>query len=508
MGTEACDNFDFLTTAEKARLEWIRQARLLFDGEHRHYFLHEGRTEYSYRRVLKANGRTDVLYVPDNMLDLAATQAADLLFGESPLISSDAPIHKDRLKAIGDRSGLQQVLHSCAVDASAEAETFLEGILWDQAAYVQQVDALEVSPIGPVMPDGQHPAYMRRQWTERPATPTTPAAKLLLEQTYRAGSIERHLWVITGGKKEKELALTEWPAYAERIAAGEDLSGTTDRNVCPTGIPWNTLVWIPNRLVRKQAVSDYSKGVITLQDTLNAKTSQLAVILLQHANPKLLLPEEAKGNGPENSQVGVYYMRVGAFEPKYLTWEAQLEAAQADRKFAMSQMLMQLQTSAVLLGMEEGAAAESYDTVRVRAMPAVGKAARRSIFWVEGLRTVMTVASMLEQTIKGNRYDLGEISVKLRDGIPVDGLAQANKLATLRAAGFMPVRQGLTEIYGDDAKVEELMAELKTEAAEATPNILLQTDAAPDQLPVDSSQLPVKTPQGGNMGETPMPQAA
>jgi len=41
----------FLTAAQKARLERIRQARLLFDGKHREYFLSERRTQFDFPQM-------------------------------------------------------------------------------------------------------------------------------------------------------------------------------------------------------------------------------------------------------------------------------------------------------------------------------------------------------------------------------------------------------------------------------------------------------------------------
>jgi hypothetical protein len=38
----------YLPAADAARLERIRQARMLFDGRHREFFLGEGRTQFSF----------------------------------------------------------------------------------------------------------------------------------------------------------------------------------------------------------------------------------------------------------------------------------------------------------------------------------------------------------------------------------------------------------------------------------------------------------------------------
>ncbi len=465
----------FLPMADRVRLERLRQARMLFDGRHEQYFLGERRTRFSFRQVRTEGGNIRTLYLTFNILRLVSLKAADLLMGEPPLIDSTSPNHAEAIDNLADRTGLHQVLYQAAADASAESEAFLEAVIFDNQVYIQQVDAAEVFPQGPVMPDGQHAAYLRRQVDVLPGSEgvTSGGIWLLLETTYRPGSIERHCWQLDDSKKKvREVALDQWPAYTPGSKSSHAIP-----QVQATGIAWNTMVWVPNLILRKRAVSDYDGGVVSLQDTFNAKCSQLAVVLLKHAQPKLLLPDalgtsDAGGGGARASDE-VFYTRQGDPEPRYVTWDAQLDAAQKDRAFSLNQLLVQTETSPVLLGLKEGAAPDAYRKVRLEAFNSLTKAARRSVYWTQGIRTILTVASMLEQTISTVRpYELGDISVELRDGIPVDAVDRATELATLRSAGLKSVRKGLEELLGDPAAVDEEKTELDAEAAAATPSVL------------------------------------
>src|SRR5688572_33039922 len=78
----------FLTDAQQARLERIRQARLLFDGRHREYFLDEGRTQFDFPRA-RAGGRVIQMYLAYNVLGLISLKGADLLFGQEPMLRAD-----------------------------------------------------------------------------------------------------------------------------------------------------------------------------------------------------------------------------------------------------------------------------------------------------------------------------------------------------------------------------------------------------------------------------------
>src|SRR5829696_4663343 len=75
----------FLTDEQQSRLERIRQARLLFDGRHREYFLDEGRTQFDFPRV-RAGSRIVQLYLTYNVLGLISLKGADLLFGQAPML--------------------------------------------------------------------------------------------------------------------------------------------------------------------------------------------------------------------------------------------------------------------------------------------------------------------------------------------------------------------------------------------------------------------------------------
>jgi hypothetical protein len=150
----------FLTPVQQARLERIRQARLLFDGRHREYFLDEARTQFDFPRV-RAGGRIVQMYLSYNVLGLISLKSADLLFGQEPMLRSDNPIQQEALSRLVERSALHSLFYGCAVDASYEAECFLEACVHGGEAYLQQVPADEIFPDGPILPNGQFERYLR-----------------------------------------------------------------------------------------------------------------------------------------------------------------------------------------------------------------------------------------------------------------------------------------------------------------------------------------------------------
>lgn len=469
----------YLSPAERVRLEKIRQARKLFDGAHREFFLDGGRTQFFYRRVKGNNNAIAPLYITLNLLRLISMKSSDLLFGETPLINSDNEEQQIELDAIAERSGLHQVCYQAALDASSETDAYLEATVYDGETYIQQIPGDEIWPVGPLMPDGQYREYVRR------AVDTVSIAgreaQILLETRYRAGQIERHLYEVNAdGNKGRELDLTLWPANGS-------YEPTTN-----TGIAWNTVIWIPNLLVRRKAVCDYDGGLLGLQDVVNAKNSQLAYVILRHTQPKLIVDEQLMDDDGKLPDVEVYTKREGQSASDtagYLTWDAQLDAAQKDRAFAVNQLLVQAECSPVLLGMKEGSAPDAYRKVRLEAFNSITKAARKAVYWTEGIRTAAITALMLNGTLPGKRYEESQISVQLRDGIPADETDEATRLATLKTADIVDDQYCLEQLLDDPTEVEAVMARKAAKAAAMTPTVLLGEEPPTDSGQVDANQM-------------------
>src|SRR4051812_1778208 len=181
----------FLSDRQQARLERIRQSRLLFDGRHREYFLDEQRTQFDFPRV-RAGERTVQMYLTCNVLGLISLKGADLLFGQEPVLTADNPAQQEAVSRLIERSGFHALLYAAAVDASYDAECFIESIVQDGEVYLRQAPADEMFPLGEVGPDGQHAGYARYR-VANTGTEESPI-HLLLEVLYLPGRIERRCY--------------------------------------------------------------------------------------------------------------------------------------------------------------------------------------------------------------------------------------------------------------------------------------------------------------------------
>jgi hypothetical protein len=471
----------FLTRSQQCRFERLRQAGMIFRGQHREYFLDESRTQFDFPEV-RVQGVVTRMYAMWNVLGLISNKGADLLFGEKPSIRVDDEPIQAAIDGIAERSALHMQLHGGAVDASWAGETYLE-IVREGAqpgvsaglAYIRHVPASEIYPLGERRGNGQYAEYVR--YAQAGATLTIAGVpsdvKLLLETHYTAGRITRKCFKLkatpAGSDRDGEISIDAWPA---KRADGSSLPAEE-----LTGLSRPSIVWIANQLVGGCACSDYD-GLIEQQDVLNAKHTQIARVHAKHSDPKLMAPARAADeHGNLRTDNDVLFVDEGAkFE--YLTWDAKLELAHKDRAFALHALCTQAEFPASVLGLEESAADDSARKIRLKAMPALAKTGRKAPYWQAGITLAISIALEAET----GSVPAVPIAVEMRDGLPVDQVDLSNEISSLRSAGAMSVRRSLQRQGLDRAAIEEELAELQTEAKRNMPNIVLgeqnETDPA------------------------------
>ena len=485
----------FYGPAQQARLERLRQAKMLFTGQHREYFLGEDRSQFEFRWVRVSNGRLTRMYFTHNLLGLVATKSADLLLGQEPILSCSNEIQQSKIDALQERSNLHAVFYAAALECAYQAETFLEAVVGaDRQVYLQSMPAEEVFPVGPLLPNRQYAQYDRYQIANW-GSDHNPIWLLLITHIM-CGKIVRECWQLKAdksngpGEKQNRVPLDAW---AKATVAPLLLDQES------TGIAVNTVTWIPNQFQGVQVVSDYD-GVIDKQDVVNAKDTQLSRVLARHADPKIAMLEyQADDQGNVRTDQEVLFVRSKDEIPAYITWEAQLDAAMKDRDQAIGHLLILTETSPVLLGIQEGAAPDAYKKVRLQAANSLTKAQRKAVYWKAGIRQAVGVCLDLEAAQPGNRFDRSPISVKLSDGIPIDEGEQATTQATLIAAGALSIEGAVEQRFGGDAAgAQKELERLAAQRAQQTPSVLFgePSPAATDTMSAGGAEAP--TTSGGD----------
>lgn len=454
----------YLPTADAARWETLRKLRMLYEGDHRCYFLDEKNTQFNYPDE-NIDGVRKPRYLTVNLLMAMSNRSADLLFGAKAKI--EAPAGSEALQPMIDslarRSMLHSRLHEAAIQASWAGGAFFEVTRWNEQVYVEVVSADEIYPQGVIQPNGQYRSYLRY------ATDTAEIAgsktSLLLKTTYAAGVITRELRKLDdkGHAGGEALPLDQWPAFA----------GVAPQPVERIGIDACTIIYLPNKVGQSVGMSDYTRSVISLQDSVNAKFAQLARVIAKHADPKLAAPEAAANpEGEIPASADLFFYRSKEEIPQYIVWNAETAAADADRKETNLAFCMAAEMSPAGLGLRQGAIPESARKLKLDMTIDLAKAARKSLVMEPAIALTVEVAMKLDQASAMLRsYPIEPVGVQMRDGLPIDEVDQSTVISNLRAAGVMSVEAGVEMWVQDPAAAEIEVAAIKAEKAASAPSV-------------------------------------
>ncbi len=459
---------DYLTPEQRCRYERIRQCRMLYGGKHQEYFLGERRSKFNFNEV-RAEVGIGKMYIKYNLLRRVTHTSADLLFGDDPIIRVEDAIQSDKLKAFADRTDLDALFIELEIECSSVAECVLEACIMDGESYLVLIPAEEIHPLGRMRPDRQYSAYVR--YAEQNVGTRENPITLILATTYLEGSIERRVY--RGSvKDENRVALESWPEFKINTPPEKEI----------TGIPYNTIIWFPNMIITNQVVSDYD-GSVDLQDALNANHTQVKLVIQKHASPKLRAPRSA---ADKNGNVQAGREVVYSDNPDdwgYLTWDAQLSAAFKDREDTEHAICISTETSPALLGLDRTGTPDSARALKLKCTASIAKAKRKSKHRKSCIRWALHIVQLLDQTIPGNRYDMGPVTFEPRDGMPVDEDQLIQGIVSAKAAKVMSTKRAVDLQISDPKQAQVELHEINRETAEErqanTPPILFEKEITP-----------------------------
>lgn len=474
-------HLSWMTKAERRRAERLRQARMLFEGRHRAYYVDEERSAHSYPPLRQDE---PCYFRGYNLLTLIAEKMSDILFGESPRLYVDDEPMQLRVNAIAERSWLMALLLDAAGECCWAGETYLEVTRAGGEAMIGHACVDQIWPQGIHGPDQQHDHYIRYATTTVKGEGTPGGAeptKLLLETHYLPGLVRRRVYPLTGDgvaglKRSTKLAIDAWPV---RTANGEPLA---EEEI--TGLSRPSLIRVPNGF---GARSDYD-GLIEAQDSLHASNTQIGRVLAKHADPRLAAPEAALDPETGTVPVGaeVFFFRNKEEIPEYITWNAELASAMEDRRFALQALATVSEMPLSILGIKDDSSVETAAKMRLAAAPALAKGQRKAVVWRQAIQLAIALAVEVE-TGAAMPDGTSSIGVEMRDGLPDDETERSTVIMNLRSVGVMSRQRALQQQWLDAGSVRDELAELDREAASSTPSVLF---GEPEPLADDTEDTP------------------
>lgn len=174
--------------------------------------------------------------------------------------------------------------------------------------------------------------------------------QIIFEEQHFKGEIYYFLYVVEGNEIREMLPPSWYDPSLPPLVKGF--------SKVVTGVDDFMLMIVPNILTCREYVSDYD-DVRPFQKSINARATQINRILNIHANPKLMVPDSMQQVDPTTGQTiqralrdEVLYISADenqVMEPKYLTWDAQLEGAYKELKLDQDAICTFSSISAALL---------------------------------------------------------------------------------------------------------------------------------------------------------------
>lgn len=468
--------------SERKRLDTYKANRLLFEAEHALVF------EENFKRLERAAGEAGVSMPTSyelvvNHFRLISVTTAGMLFNKAPGIivgkEQDAKV-MELVQAIDDRSDLQDVLFSCALDASR----YGDGLL-----YVRR-DEAGLGVIDLTRPDTWFPvvdaANLRRVLHHVLATPYERVELVMGERRKRSYlRVEIH----SPGSIEVRDYLLEKNAIGPMLGAPR---------LEQTGLKGFAVIPVSNLRPsdRVHGIDDYN-DIQDLVCELEVRLAQISRVLDRHSDPTMQGPDSALEDVelPDGSFArvfvpGKYFInQAGSLQGniEYLTWDAQLEAnfKQIERILSLIRTISEM--GALLSDLtDKGGAIPSGAAMRRMLYATISKISRLRNRFTPAIRKAIQAAA----TLSGNSLDDTPIYIDWPDVLPRDPLESA-QIADIRTGGkqTQSVKRAimeLDELDEDDAEAE--LDSIQDEQATAMPMLESLSSRLADEDSEDSSE--------------------
>lgn len=458
-----------VTKAHGQRIKRYKENKELFKGE-------QFEILEKYNDVIPTYQQRTI-YVTVNLAGLIAKKSADFLFGETALYSAggkDNSPEQAKMDEWVTQNDINITNYESALSNAYRGDSFLK-VRWGQehgGLLSKELDPfrviIEAQNAEYVFPE-TYPNDATRIMAYHIAIPSevqgTDGEEWILnvESHYPNQIVSRTFRM--NPVVETVNGVQSWRIYAE---AGEP-------QVVETGVPFPLVVHVPN-----YSTDDSWEGIDDITELrglfseLNTRLSQISEILSKHADPAMIVPQGTlvdDGNGQPTYRVGVdkvFEVMQGELEPKYLTWNGQLEYAFRELEKVLDLILMKAEIPAVALGVgDAGTSGASGLAIKWRLNSLLAKINRKRQYYDKALKRVFTIAQLLEID-RRTSVDFKPFTptIKFRDGLPKDEAEQATIMQIRTGAkATISQKRAIMELEGiSEEKAQQILDEIDEEA--------------------------------------------
>ncbi|WP_054937008.1 phage portal protein [Moorella stamsii] len=434
------------------RLENYARYRLLFFGRH----------DEVYSRVqawLDREMDKTIVYIVANFAGLISKICADLLFGEQirVVVGEEDSQEQQAVDKIISDNNLHTVNYEMALSASWRGDAVYKARFGKYRDWSEGEQAIiEAVPANIFFPhlNGDNVQEMTGAtlaWVKEDGD-----RRYLRKEIHLPGIIRNELWLLDGSRIRRQVPLSTLPEY-EGLPEEQE-----------TGYPGLLVEHVPNWRLDDMfwGISDYV-DLESMFDELNNRVSKISRILDKHSDPKLIVPPGLMRYDEklrrwyiekEDLQVVEVDQEQAGDLPKYLVWDAQLEAAFKQIDKLLELLMMMSEVSPAAFGLDKAGVAESGRALKFRLIRTLAKINRKKLYFDQGLKNILYAAQVLDVTHGRGGYEPKIPRIEWADGLPVDQMEQAEVEQIRLASGNTSLESSVRRLDGLDGKAlqEEL----------------------------------------------------
>ncbi len=442
------------------------------------------------QRWLEREADRKLIYVVCNFAGLLSKVSADMLFGEPVRVSGPKAADEkssEAVTAIVANNDLHITNYEMALSASWRGEAIYKVRYGKAGDWAEQpmaiIEAATPEIFWPILEEDNVRGLQGGVfgWIKRLGD-----RKYLRIERQLPGRIENELWLLDGSRIKQRSRLSVFPEYSELPDIQE------------TGFPGLLFEFVPNWRLDDEfwGISDYY-DLESIFDELNNRVSRISRVLDKHESPRLILPPGIMKWDERHRRWYVEKEDLEAIEvnpaeesvgdlPRYLTWDAQLEAAfkQIDKLLELAFLVSE--TSPDAFGLGERGRAESGRALRFRLLRLLAKISRKKLYFDAALTRAVYAAMYLEAK-HGNGPEPVEPRIEWQDGLPQDMLeaAQVEQIRTGSKA-TTSVKSAVRRL--DNLTGDELAEELDAIAEDESSGVPAEPDRSGLNLNLDDDQ--------------------
>lgn len=444
-----------------ARRERICMGRSLYRGAWRQ--LLKDLSQFTFPSIKRHSGAIEELMAKVNAFRLAVLMHTKFLALRAPTVSiGDAfPMQAERWGTIARDCLFGQRVFESILKQYREGESWWRITAADGQACLSVPDSLQVYPMGEFGHDDQ-PRVVDLRWVITKVVERREVHFLRVER-HSAGLIENFAF------RTDSRFNCAIPEKSQAIELSAVLGDAAPPPMQPTGVD-RPLLFRAALIV----VDDCEQPLIEKDDfdiiDANAKSlSQLLMNQDRHGSPILRFASEAQLEKDGSFDATKRARIAEAGEIEYITYDAKLQEGLDAFGRVLRYLMIQLEMSPELMGLKEGAAAESHEKLMLQSVVTTSRAHLTKGTNEPVLERVVETACRFDAHLSPTGYATGPVGVTLHPGLPRTQMELIGEYTQMLAGGLIDELTAMEELHGEEkgAMIHERLADQRKARTES-----------------------------------------